>query len=313
MIEFETLKAETVGRWEGIYSNLGINVRDDGKHSACPLCGPGNNKHRFRMDDKNGSGSWICTQCGAGDGVSLVRKFFNLSFPETLEKINGVIGGCDVIKTETQAVDPKIALNKLWSESVELKGDDPVLKYLHSRGLVLRPQNVRFCQNCYEPETKTEMPAMIARIQDSEGRPVSLHRTFLNGEGKADIVNPKKLMPGAGKVSGCAVRLFSLKDPMMLPGVLGIAEGIETALACAQLVKVVVWSCLSNTLLESFQPPPGVKKIIIYSDNDANYAGQKSAYVLANRLYNNDYIVDVEVPDMVGDFNDVLQSEQLAF
>ena len=51
------------GRWPEILASLGglsdQQLTDD--HQPCPLCG-GNDRYRF--DDKDGSGSWFCNQCG---------------------------------------------------------------------------------------------------------------------------------------------------------------------------------------------------------------------------------------------------------
>jgi len=50
------------------------------------------------------------------------------------------------------------------------------------------------------------------------------------------------------------------------------------------------------------------KQIIIFSDNDNNYTGQKAAYLLANKLAVQGKSVMVKMPDKQGtDFNDVLR------
>jgi putative DNA primase/helicase len=41
------------------------------------MCG---GKDRFRFDDKEGHGTWICTHCGAGDGFSLLMKVMGIDF-----------------------------------------------------------------------------------------------------------------------------------------------------------------------------------------------------------------------------------------
>jgi putative DNA primase/helicase len=82
---------------------------------------------------------------------------------------------------------------------------------------------------------------------------------------------------------------------------LGIAEGIETALAASELFDMPVWSCLSDSGLASFEPPEGVHEIVIFSDNDQNYAGQKAATTAAHRLSIKGFHVDVRVPPSQGD------------
>ena len=152
--------------------------------------------------------------------------------------------------------------------------------------------------------TKTDMPAMVSRISNKDGKPISIHRTYLGDTGKADIKSPKKMMPGTEHLNGGAVRLFN-PGGMFEKDSLGVAEGIETAISAAQLFMVATWACLSNIILENFEPPPKIKKIVIFGDNDANYIGQASAYILAKRLFQKDLVVSVVFPNMP-DFNDEL-------
>src|SRR5215469_1616674 len=59
-------------RWREILPRLGIDTRFlTNKHGPCPLCG---GKDRYRFDDKNGDGTYFCSQCGAGAGLILLRK-----------------------------------------------------------------------------------------------------------------------------------------------------------------------------------------------------------------------------------------------
>jgi len=67
---------EAVGRWPGIFAQLGVDV-GTGKHKACPICG---GKDRFRFDDKDGEGTYFCNQCGAGDGWNLLQKVIGMNF-----------------------------------------------------------------------------------------------------------------------------------------------------------------------------------------------------------------------------------------
>jgi putative DNA primase/helicase len=55
---------------------------------------------------------------------------------------------------------------------------------------------------------------------------------------------------------------------MAATDVLGIAEGIETALSAAVLDSVPVWAALNTSLLAKFQPPPDVTRPLIYADRD---------------------------------------------
>jgi putative DNA primase/helicase len=90
--------------------------------------------------------------------------------------------------------------------------------------------------------------------------------------------------------------------------VLGIAEGIETALSATALFGVPCWAAVNAGMLAAWQPPPETKRIIVFGDNDPNYAGQAAAYALAARLGSDERAVEVQIPAEVGaDWNDVHQ------
>lgn len=59
------------GRWHDVLSLMGIDVPVSPRAQvACPACG---GKDRFRFDD-DGRGAHFCNNCGAGDGLELVKK-----------------------------------------------------------------------------------------------------------------------------------------------------------------------------------------------------------------------------------------------
>ena len=303
MVDVDLIKKESHGKWKSILANLGIEY-GSARHGPCPVCG-GNDRYRF--DDKDGRGTWICNQHGSGDGFSLVQQVLGISFLEACQRVGDVLS---ISNTEQQddkpKTDPKIALTELWRNSKKLVQGDPVTKYLQSRSIVMVPNDVRFCPSCYNSDTKTKMPAMISLVRSSEGKGVSIHRTYLDGDKKADVASPKKMMPATEPLAGSAIRLFPVGDD----GKLGIAEGIETAISAYQLSDIPTWSVISTSLMESFVPPPEAKIIVIFSDNDANFAGQKAAYRLANKLYSSPHnrIMDVQIPDLE-DWNDVLKHQ----
>ena len=92
--------------------------------------------------------------------------------------------------------------------------------------------------------------------------------------------------------------------------VLGVAEGIETALSASIIWGVPCWSAINTALLMAWEPPTDVEEVIIFGDNDAGYAGQSAAFALAHRLASRSRKVRVEMPADAGlDWNDVLKAE----
>lgn len=295
------------GRWRGILLGLGVEERTlSGKHCACPMCG---GKDRFRFDDKDGRGTYYCSGCGAGDGVKLAMGLTGQGFKETaqhIERLAGVVQP-SATRPERPAEDKLAALRRVWSESKPLTRGDEAEHYLAGRGLKLYdlPESVRLHPGlAYREEAGAivgRFPAMVARVVSPDGQGVSLHRTYLQDGHKAPVASPKKLMQGL-PLPGAAIRLTAVSE------VLGIAEGIETALAAFELFEVPVWSCISAQGIESFEPPAGVREVIVFADNDANFAGQAAAYRAAHRLKLKGFDVEVVVPEIIGDWLDVLSA-----
>ena len=144
---------------------------------------------------------------------------------------------------------------------------------------------------------------MLAPIT-RDGRFLTFHVTYLEDGHKAPVDPCRKMLPGPG-LKGAAVELWPHNE------VLGIAEGIETAIAAHMLFKVPVWAALNTSLLKSFTPPDQVKRLVIFGDNDTNHAGQAAAYALAHRLHDR-VEIEIKFPDSPGDFNDVLIARQEA-
>jgi putative DNA primase/helicase len=78
--------------------------------------------------------------------------------------------------------------------------------------------------------------------------------------------------------AGGAIRLAPAAEMM------GVAEGIETALAASALFDQPVWATTGEALLQQWKPPEIAKHVTIYADNDLNYVGQCAAFTLAKRL-----------------------------
>ena len=118
---------------------------------------------------------------------------------------------------------------------------------------------------------------MVAPIIAPDGRTVALHRTYLRGDGsKAEVPSVKKLTGAAGPLAGACIPLFKPAQ-----GCIGIAEGIETALAawCASGVPTVAAYCAGN--LAAWQWPAGVQRLVIFADHDR--AGIEAAETLQGR------------------------------
>ncbi|MEO3380744.1 DUF927 domain-containing protein [Enterobacter soli] len=94
--------AAAAGNWPYVLAGLSINVPDSSRrHAPCPACG---GTDRFRFDD-NGRGSFICNQCGAGDGLDLIKKVNNCDTTEAAQLAADVLG----IDYRVEQTDPAAA------------------------------------------------------------------------------------------------------------------------------------------------------------------------------------------------------------
>jgi putative DNA primase/helicase len=283
------------GRWRGILSTFGLTQQNlSGKHGPCPVCQEG--RDRFRFDDKDGKGTWICSHCGAGSGFDLVMKIKGWDFKTAVNEIRPMIGAIEptAIKAGLSDEQKRRMRIELWQESVPITKGDPVDTYLARRGIdeVIYPKTLRFHPNCRYSEGLS-FPAMIAAVQDADGNGVLLHRTFLKDGDKAPVDSPRMMMPGT-LPPGSAVRLSDVSET------LGIAEGIETAMRASARFDVPVWAALNANMLAEWIPPAGVTEVAIFGDNDPKFAGQAAAYQLARRLANKKFAVTVSIPSLIG-------------
>jgi len=98
-ISLQDVKAAASGQWlTRIYPAFGIQLPARKKHGPCPICA---GKDRFKVDDKEGRGTWFCNQCGAGDGFALVEKSRGMSLPDTIDAVAGVLGLRDSTISDT--------------------------------------------------------------------------------------------------------------------------------------------------------------------------------------------------------------------
>lgn len=284
------------GHWKGILMALGVEDRFlQNKHGPCPMCG---GRDRYRWDNKDGNGGYICGQCGSGNGFDLLKHLRGWDFATAAREIDGVIGNveADPPKRKMSEEAEKELCNRLWQASTPLVSGDPAHVYLAGRVPLPQtmPNCLRYVDRCPAPD-KVFRPAMLAMVRATEGEPQTIHRTFLGPNGKADMEDPRAMMPGA-LPDGCAVRLFPVHGER-----LGIAEGIETAFAAAARFKVPVWSAINATMLEKWLPPATVREVWVFGDNDPKFGGQAAAYKLSAKLAGRfGLAVRVEIPPTIG-------------
>jgi predicted P-loop ATPase len=194
--------------------------------------------------------------------------------------------------------DHSAEIARILAGAVPLAGT-PGEAYLRARGLTdPNSPDLLFHPDLADFESRRGWPGLVAILRLADGEPApGIHRTFLLDDGSAKAPAGKKML---GSVRGAALRLFPLAED----GHLGVAEGIETALAAHALFGVPVWAALSADGLARFQWPEGTRRVTIFAD--AGDAGRQAAATLADRLNLADIPNAIVRPLHGDDFNDDL-------
>ncbi len=292
----ETVK-QACGHWPRILPALGVKVIKN-RHQACPVCG---GSDRFRFDDKEGRGTWLCNQCGAGDGLKLVEKVFGVSASEAAGKVSALTGSLPPVAPEMIAAaeagteaDRKAAAtlaNSLMEKTRTATGN----AYLIRKGLpgheclmltaTHKTGGVTYCAG-----------DMAVPLYDESGALVNLQ--LINADGI------KRTLKG-GAVKGCCHTLEGKKQAGKR---LWIAEGYATALTVHHLTGETVMVALSSVNLLSLaslarQKHPACQ-IVLAADRDLNGDGQTKAAAAAQACDGT-----VALPPVFGDWNDAFMQQ----
>lgn len=262
--------------------NYKINIaRTEFEVQECPFCDGNLSKpdNQYKLNINYEKLVYHCFRCGESGHYNKFKEELGLKKvqPKTTEQ-------------------PSFSLHEqLWQKSESLTSDvaEPARKYFISRGLAVPDTDrIRFLAEAKYYDDKVYVGtfyAVISRIEDHNGDFIGAHLIYLDENGnKAQVRSSKKIM---GKAGGGHV-LFGPKQSEI-----AVAEGIETALAIYQATGISTYACISAGGLKQFEPPAGVKRVDVFSDNDASNVGQKAAYNLANHLYKKKVEVYVHIPD----------------
>ncbi len=254
------------------------------------------------ITEKNKTGI-LRFQCKAGCDYRDIRYALGIQSPVKLvnEKAQRITSDMTPDDDPLGQIVRMRKIRKLWDRAVPIVKGSPAWTYLvRSRRVLNENSPVPSCMRevsalgyySFEEESEAvihigDFPAIITRMDDIDGNIVTLHRTYLaaDGNGKAPVEKAKKLMqsPIDGCTEGAAIKLFApIFDAESERVILGLSEGIESALAANLLFGTPVWAAWSASGLVKIDVPATVTDLIIFGDNDP--AGRKAINDLMHRL-----------------------------
>jgi len=296
------VKEAARGRWTGLILQLAPQATDAivrGKHGPCPRHG---GKDGFRVfKDFEDTGGAICATCGSfSDGLALLQWLNDWDFAQTLHSVSEALGLDDSWHDETPVNADYIAT--LWKQAVPDTGR--ISEYLQTRGLSgVVPPSLRLHPSLayYEDNQLIgNFPAILAPVQAPSGEVVAIQRIYLSnvGSGKAGVSHPKKMTRPVvdGATRGAAVRLGPVKDHYAL----NVTEGIETGIAVQESTNRTTIAAVSAYGVENIEPPPGIKTLYLWLDNDVNMVGQRAGARARRRLEAVGVMVESVIPSVPG-------------
>lgn len=333
-MKFQDVKSAASGRWPEIVSALSsfdlrtaLDVQGR-KHVDCPVHGESSKKPFRVFKDFAETGGAVCSRCGNfADGFALLAWLNNVDAVEAKNQVEDYLGLSDrdahnvVRSAPASKPEPKMPtanptwarrLAQWWNEALPLTSPKsrPARSYFNRRGLrgiTNWPEVLRMhpALDYFESDDKGSLtklgtfPCILAAVIRPNGKIATLHRTYITAQGlKAPVPSAKKLCPAATDepLGGVAI-------PLVKPGeVLGLAEGIETAMAVTLATGMPVWAAISDALLTQVAIPDGVRRVVLWSDKDQpskskpEGAGAYAASVMKDRL---GAMLSVHMPPMV--------------
>jgi phage/plasmid primase-like uncharacterized protein len=281
------------GHWHGRYGA-----------APCPICQPERRKGQNALTLADGSNGRLMLNCKKSGCAFLdILAASGLRMGDYTPPDAATIARRE---TEQRAETAKRAAQekRVWKEAQPIAGT-LAETYLRGRGITCPlPDTLRFHSSCWHGPTAKRWPAMVGAVQGA-GLP-AVHRTWLraDGLGKADIDPPRAML---GAVTGGAVRLADG------PGLLVIAEGIETALSLASgllRVPATVWAALSTSGIRGLYLPDKPGRLTIAADGDS--AGRTAAQALATRAHGIGWQVSLLPAPDGRDWNDILTGKDAA-
>lgn len=296
------------------------------KHGAeyAGVC-PFHNDHNPSLNVNDRKGLWLCRVCEAGgDAISFVERFYSKSFPEAVAELANAPYESAVARFERKAREAAAEYNDRPSRKWEADSEErermaearaiwcdalPIActlaeRYLRSRGIARRlPKTLRFAPSIYFGPAKRKLPALLAALQDSAGKVIAVQRTFLDPVTGTKADPTKEAKRTKGPMHDGAVRLGRVGR------ILGIAEGVETALSAAQIYSLPVWASLGAQRMKAIRLPAEVEEVMIFRDNGD--VGLKEAINAAEIWEGQGRHVMIEPPPAeFKDWNDLLLARE---
>ena len=288
------------GAWRQTLENYGCHLPSGRHHGPCPVCG---GKDRFRFDDKEGRGTWFCSQCDpqSGGGLLLLSRFLG---KPTIDVANELLGNT-----------PERSRAPVYRSFVS---DDQIRKANHEQArkgaeALLASSELR--QHAYMSDRGLDGQWLVngepimgkdrAIIQPGDLLLVPAYKA--EGDG-SKLVNVQKIKANKEKrplFGGDMAAVYHKLDGHQK--LIAIAEGYATGVTANQVTGATTYCAFNTGNLAAVSAwvadhHPGVS-VVLFADNDEHCAGLRYAKDAAAPI-----CATVALPPELGDWDDYRQA-----
>lgn len=283
------------GAWRQTLEGYGCRLPNGRHHGPCPVCG---GKDRFRFDDKDGRGTWFCSQCDPQSGggllllsrylgkatIEVARELIGQEMPRTVAPVRKHTATDEQIIKENRA-RAKAGAALMLSQSVKAEHAYMTAKGLAGEWLV---------------NGEIMMGANMDRIEPGD---LLLVPVYKDGE----LVNMQKITKDGtkrpitgGDMSGVSHCIQGKEN------LIAVVEGYATGVTVNRMTGATIYVAFNTSnlaaacqLARSTFPDA---KLVIFADHDEHGAGLRYAEEAAVQT-----LSKIALPPEIGDWDDYRQ------
>jgi Toprim domain len=130
------------------------------------------------------------------------------------------------------------------------------------------PLAIRWSEDLIRKPTPPVKPGIVIDVCNPlTGEVTGIHRIIFKRDGTVEKNSDgKRSKFGLGSIWRSAVILGN--EPVDDDRQWGVAEGVETAMACRQLYRFPVWAAVFGGNMAEITPPAWARRIVIFADHD---------------------------------------------
>lgn len=283
------------GAWRQTLEGYGCKLPNGRHHGPCPVCG---GKDRFRFDDKDGRGTWFCSQCDpqSGGGLLLLSRYLGKPTIETAKELIGQ----DMPRTIAPVRKHSATDEQMRDELRKRAQRGAVMLMEHSKQDIHPYMDKKGLHGDWPVNSQIMMGSDQERIEPGA---LLLVPVYKSGE----LVNVQKITTEGKKRPIYGGDMSGVCHVMAGTGkIVAITEGFATGVTVNRITNATTYVAFNTSNLMAITAQASDENpeanIVIFADNDEHGAGLKYAEDAAIPVN-----AKIALPPEIGDWDDYRQ------